>query len=85
METRRCILHVAIQARTIPADGLPGAPRTYPLPWPVRGTLILALVLGGLGAGAAAPSYYGGGHASAHQPTGNVRLAAAYERLAWMY
>lgn len=93
MKTHRWILHVAIQARTVPVDGLPGALRTGPLVWAVRGILLLAVVLGSLGADAAASSGYGSGdRASAHQPAGNMRLAASaypissgYKDAPWMY
>jgi hypothetical protein len=77
MKTHRWILHAAIQART------------DPLAWAARGILILALVLGSLGAVAAASSGYGSGdHASAHQPAGNNRLAASSGHIIdvpWMY
>ncbi len=94
MKTDRWILHVVIQARTVPVDGLPGALRTDPLVWTARGILILALVLGSLGAGAAASSGYGStDHATAHQPAGSISLAAsAYpisfgdtKNAPWMY
>ena len=78
MKTHRWILHVVIQARTVPVDGFTGALRTGPLVWAAHGILILALVLVSLGADAAASSGYGSGdHASAHQPAGNIRLAAS--------
>jgi hypothetical protein len=77
MKTHKWIPHVVMQARTVPVEGLTGALRTDPLGRAARGIVILALVLGGLGADAAATSGYGSGdHASAHQPTGNIRLGA---------
>ena len=94
MKTHRWILHGAIQARSVPLDGSTGAPRTDPLVGAARGILILALVLGSLGADALASSGYGNGdHASAHQSAGNVHPAArAYsisfsniENRPWMY
>jgi len=77
MKTHGRILPV-IQARTVPAEGLPEALRTDPLVWTARGILILALVLGSLGADAAASSDYGSAdHASTHKPAGNIHLAAS--------
>ena len=94
MKTHRWILHVAIQPRTVPVDGLPEALRTDPLVRTARGVLIVALALGSLGADAAASSGYGSaGHANAHQPAGNIRLAASANTISsghlsnrpWMY
>ncbi len=94
MKTHRWILRVVIQARNVPVDGSQGALRTDPLAWAARGILMLAFVLGILGAGAAASSSYGSGdHASAHQPASNIHLAAsAYpvssshiSNVPWMY
>ena len=94
MKTHRWISHIVRQARTDPVETLPGALRTGPLVQAVRGILILALALGSLGADAAASSEYGGiGHANAHQPAGNIRLAASAHPISsgyvipgpWMY
>lgn len=94
MKNHRRILHVATHARTTPAEGFPGALQTDPLAWTARGILILALVLGSLGAEAVALSGHGGvGHVTAYQPAGNTRLAASPDRVsssyfigaAWMY
>jgi hypothetical protein len=91
MKTQR---YVPMHARTIPADGPTGALRTDPPVRAVRGFVILALVLGGLGADAAATSGYGSSdHASAHQPAGNISLGAGSYALSprhitgrpWMY
>jgi hypothetical protein len=46
MKTHKWIPHVVVQARTVPADTLPGALRTDPLVQAARGILILALALG---------------------------------------
>ena len=90
MKAHRWILPVAIQTRTVPVEGLPGALRTDPLLRAARGTVILALVLGSLGADAAASSGYGSAdHASARKPAANISLAAsASSRVTnrpWMY
>lgn len=91
MKAYRWMLHV-IRARTVPAEGPPEALRTGPLAWAAHGILIL--VLGSVGVGAAAASAYGGaGHASAHNPAGNIRRTAnAYPMsssqiidMPWMY
>ena len=89
MTTHRRILHDVIPARTIPVEGLPGALRTDPLARAARGILILSLVLGSLGADAAASSAHGSAdHASTRQPAGNIRLTASSGHIAgkpWMY
>jgi hypothetical protein len=77
MKTQRWIPHVATQARTVPVESLTGVQRTDPLGQAARRILILALVLGSLGADAAAFSGYASGdQANAHQPTGNISLEA---------
>ena len=82
MTTHRRILHEVIPAQTVHAGGSTGAVRTDPLVRTARGITILALVLGGLGAGAAASS----GHSSADQPAGNTHLAAgSMSSRPWMY
>jgi len=81
MKTHRRILHVAIPARTIPVEALRGALGSDPMVRAARGILVLALVLGSLGSlGTDATASAGHGsadHASAHQPAGNIRLAAS--------
>lgn len=75
---RRCTPYVAMHARTVPADQSVLVPRTDPRSRATRGMVITALVLGSLGASAAAASGYGiGDHAGAHQPAGNIRLGAS--------
>jgi hypothetical protein len=92
MKTHRRIPHAVMQARTVPVECPTGALRTDPLGQTARGILILTLVLGGLGGGAAATSGYGSGdHASAHQPGGDIRLGASAYPISssrsnpWMY
>ena len=94
MMTHKWMLHVVIPARTVPVEGSVGALRVDPLVRAARGILILAVVLGSLGTDATVSSGYGSaGHASAHQPAGNIRLAAsAYPigsghmtNIPWMY
>lgn len=77
MKTHRWIPHVVTQERTVPVETLTGAQRTDPLAQAGRRILILALVLGSLGADAAAlAGYASADHANAHQPAGNISLAA---------
>jgi hypothetical protein len=96
MNTHRWIPHVVTQARTVPVETLTGAQRADPLVQAARRILILALVIGSLGADAAAWSGYASvGQASAHQPAGNIRLAASVSPISlspshitdspWMY
>jgi hypothetical protein len=94
MKTHRWIPHVVTQARTVPVETLTGSQRTDPLVQTARRILILALVLGGLGTEAVATSGYASvGQASAHQPAGNIRLAASASPIStghitdspWMY
>jgi hypothetical protein len=77
MKTHRWILHVVTQERFVPAHALAGAHHIDPLAQAGRRILILALVLGSLGADAAAlAGYASADHANAHQPAGNISLAA---------
>jgi hypothetical protein len=77
MKTHRWIPHVVTQERTVPVETLTGAQRTDPLAQAARRILVLALVLGSLGADAAALSGYASAdHANAHQTAGNISLAA---------
>ena len=88
MNTHRRILHDAIPPRTVPVEGLAETPRTDPLDRTARGILILALALGGLGAGAVASPGHGAGHAISHQPAGTTRLTASASLTPdrpWMY
>jgi hypothetical protein len=66
-----------MQARMAPAESPAATTRSDPPGRAARGILILALVTGGAGAGAAAISGHGtGDHSSAHQ-AGNVRPGAS--------
>jgi len=87
MKTRKRIPHVAKHARTVPVEGLAGAPRTDPLARTARGIFILTLVLGSIGADAAASSGSSSAdHAGTHQPASNIRLTAAgHTASPWMY
>jgi hypothetical protein len=77
MKTHRWIPHVVTQERIDPVETLTGARRPDPLSQATRRILILALVLGSLGAEAAAFSgYASAGQADAHQPAGAISLAA---------
>jgi hypothetical protein len=77
MNTHRWIPHVVTQERTVQVEALTGAQRTDPLGQAARRILILALVLGSLGADAAAfAGYISADHANAHQTAGNISLAA---------
>ena len=78
MKTHRQTLHVAKHARTVPAKGQAGAPRTVPVVRATGGILVLAFALGSLGAEATELSgHSSAGHASTHQQAGNIRLAAS--------
>ncbi len=94
MKTHRRILHVVVPARTVPVEGLTGALEADPLVRAARGILILAVILGSLGADAMVSSGYGSAsHASAHQQAASVRLAASAHPIGsghsanspWMY
>lgn len=77
MKTHSWTLHVDTQSRTAPAEGRMAALRNDPLGRTTRGVLILALVIGGLGAEAAAISGHGSeGHASNH-PAGKARVGTS--------
>jgi hypothetical protein len=89
MKTHRQTLHVAKHARTVPAKGQSGTPRTDPVVRATGGILVLAFALGSLGAEVTELSGHGSaGHASAHQQTGNIHLAASTVRISgrpWIY
>jgi hypothetical protein len=88
MGTHRRILHDVTPARTVPVQGLAGALRADPPIRAARGILILALAAGGLGAGAAASAgLSSAGHASPHQPAGNIHLTAGTHAASkpWIY
>ena len=78
MKTHKWILPVDIQAQIGPAESPAGVTRTDPPGRAARGILILALVLGGLGAeGAVTPGHGTGDQASAHVAAGSNRLGAS--------
>jgi len=89
MKTHRRILHDVMPTRTVPVQSLAGALRAGPPSWTARGMLILALALGGLGAGTAVSSGHGSAdHASSYQPEGNIHLVASASPTAirpWIY
>ena len=83
-----------MQTRTAPLGEFPEGVRTDLLAQATRGILVLALVLGSLGADAAASSGPGSAdHTSAHQPSGDIRLALSVQPInprrtspdPWMY
>jgi hypothetical protein len=77
MKTHRWIPHVVTQERTDPVETLTGAQRTDPLAQATRRILILAVVLGSLGAGTAALSGYASAdQVNAHQLAGTTSLTA---------
>jgi hypothetical protein len=77
MKTHRWIPHVVTQERTVPVESLTAAQRSDPLAQTARRVLILALVLGSLGADAVALSgYASAAQVNAHQSAGNVSLVA---------
>jgi hypothetical protein len=76
MKTHRWIPHVVTQERIVPAEALTGTQRTDPLAQAGRRILILALVLGSLGAdGVALSGYATAAQANAHQSAGTISLA----------
>jgi hypothetical protein len=94
MKTHQWILPVVMQARIGPIESPMGTMQTDPPGRAARGILILALVLGGLGAEAAAiPGHGTGDHASAHRTASNIRLETSAHltssghaiRNPWMY
>lgn len=75
MNTDRWTLHAAPQARTVPAEGRTETLRPHPLGRTARGVLILALVLGSLGAETIALSgYHTSEHTGALQPVGSIHV-----------
>lgn len=67
--------HAVPQARTVPVEGRTESPRPDPLGRTARGILILALVLGSLGAEAIAlSSYHNSNHTGALQPVGSIHV-----------
>jgi hypothetical protein len=77
MKAHRWIPHVITQERTDPVETLTGAQRTDPLAQATRRILILALVLGSLGADAAALSGYASAdQANAHQLARSISVPA---------
>ena len=78
MKTHKWISPADMQARIGPAGSPAGVTRTDPPGRAARGILILALVLGGLGAEGAVTAGHGtGDQASAHNVTGDNRPAAS--------
>lgn len=68
--------HVFSPARAISGKGVTTAPQTDSLGRATRGIAVLALVLGSLGAEAAAVSGFGADHVGARQPLGGSRIGA---------
>jgi hypothetical protein len=85
----RRVPHASVQPRTVSLEEFPEGPRSDPPAQAARGILILALVLGGLGAGAAASSGYGSAdHAGPARSAGDIHLAASSSHaipMGWMY
>jgi hypothetical protein len=78
MKTYKWILPADMQAGIGPAESLAGVTRTDPPGRAARGILILALVLGGVGAEGAVTAGHGtGDQASAHHAAGANRPAAS--------
>ena len=78
MKTHKWILPADMPAQIGPAESPAGVTRTDPPGRAARGILILALVLGGLGAeGAVTPGHGTGDQASAHVAAGSNRLGAS--------
>jgi hypothetical protein len=78
MNTHKWILPADMQARIGPAGSPAGGTRTDPPGRAARGILILALVLGGIGAEGAVTAGHGAGdQASAHRAAGANRPAAS--------
>jgi hypothetical protein len=87
MKTHRWIPHVVAQERAVPAEALTGAHRAYPKAQAASRILVLALVLGSLGADAAA--FASLDHANAHQAMVAIDHAAGASLNSishpWMY
>lgn len=93
MKTRKWLRHVIMQISgsvgSAPREPSTGTVRA----WARCGLLVLALVLGGLGAAASGHDSAGHVQASAHQPADNLALSAGAgsisagitNRLPWMY
>jgi len=74
MKTHGQISHIAIQQRPVTAGGAHAAPRTGHTVQVVRGAVVLALVLGSLGAAEAGSLGLGSPyHARVHQGVSHVR------------
>lgn len=85
MRTQKPMPYVAKHARTVPAVELTEAPRANTLSRGARGVVGMALVIGGLGAAAAAPSvFHADSHASAYRQASSVGPAPMSHR-PWMY
>jgi hypothetical protein len=91
MKTHGQISHVAIQPRAVTAGGAHAAPRTGQAVQVVRGAVVLALVLGGLGAAEAGSLGLGSAsHVRVHQMVNHIRPARDGNPLhgvtgPWMY
>jgi hypothetical protein len=86
MSTHRQLLHVSRQ--TSGSAGAHRAPSTWAVrAWLARAILVLALVLGGLGAVAASPGHHSAGHphAIAHQPADNPAPSAGADSMSFGY
>jgi hypothetical protein len=93
VSTHRWIPHAFMQARTSPLRESPQRQRVEPLTRAAHGILILACVLGALGADAAASGHGSADHARGQEPAGGVHLTASVDKvssglitpLPWMY
>jgi hypothetical protein len=93
MGKHRRTSHVTRCVRTVQAKGLIKAPQNVSLGRATGGMVALALVLGGVGAEAAAASTHGGDHANAGQPGGTSRIGTSHtlaspdgvSQRPWMY
>ncbi len=73
MTTHRWMTHVQMQERAVPSKGSIAALRIDPLSQTAHGILIIALLFGSVGFGAAATSDYGAGHVRTHHYSGQIR------------
>jgi hypothetical protein len=96
MKTHRWLWHVIMRTGGSVGSALREPSTGTVRAWAARGIVVLALVLGGLGAAASAsPGHGSAGHfqASAHQPADSPALSAAADskgsghikRLPWMF
>ena len=94
MGKHRRTSHVARYVQAVQANGLIKAPQNVSLGRATGGVVALALVLGGIGAEAAAASTHGGDdHVNAGQPVGSGRIGTSHSLASpdvvsqrpWMY